>query len=181
MPGTIRFPLSHCFIYAVPPAWGALLPTPVPPAPHHFILMSNTPCSGESSLTLPSVPRAPAFTLCNIHQIASSYVTSAGLKTLQEQSCVLLKVLSWLFTRFDSRSLLIGWLKDEWWGCAGRGLALRWSGDATHLRRIWRLDEVIANVHQLRHLLIFRLTPSLFHLLLDIWLNIRCTELEIQD
>ena len=93
-------------------------------------------------------------------------------------SCLWFFPGSW---HIDSRSLLNGWLKDEWRGCAGRGLALRWSGDATHLWRIWRLDKVIANVHQLRHLLIFRLTPSLFHLLQDVWLNIRCTELEIQD
>ena len=93
-------------------------------------------------------------------------------------SCLWFFPGSW---HIDSRSLLNGWLKDEWRGCAGRGLALRWSGDATHLQRIWRLDKVIANIHQLRHVLIFRLTPSLFHLLLAMWLNIPCTELEIQD
>ena len=56
---------------------GELLSLPlVPPAPHHFISMFSTPCSGESSLTLPPAPRAPAFPLCHIHQIASSYVIS---------------------------------------------------------------------------------------------------------
>ena len=93
--------------------WGALLPTPCSTSSHHFISMFSTPCSGESSLTLPPAPRAPALPLCHIHQIANSYVISCWTKTLGEQGCVLLMVLSWLLTRVDSRSLLNGWLKDE--------------------------------------------------------------------
>ena len=121
---------------------GSSSPYPlVPPAPHHFTFMSNTPCLGASSLTLPSAPRAPLQHSSSATFIRLSVLMwfPAGLKASWKQGCVLLMVLSWHLTWVDSQSLLNGQLKDEWQGCAGKGLALQWSRDATQLQRIWRL------------------------------------------